>query len=151
MTHAAPALIYVLTKKLARLVSIPLTLHRSLAPALVRTKKRDPTFHKQDSAVPEVALASAVIVVMKMAYGLDGSPRCEYPTQGMCNRVLTCDGVDILRMEKTLPVRCPSSPSSFGLFEFQRRRVRRLFLLCPRNATGTHSMGRCLLLCRLTG
>ncbi|OJT03792.1 RNA polymerase I-specific transcription initiation factor rrn7 [Trametes pubescens] len=72
--HGNP-LIYVLTKRLARLVSIPLTLHRSLAPALVRTKKRDPTFHKQDSAVPEVALVSAVIVVMKMAYGLDGSPR----------------------------------------------------------------------------
>ncbi|KAI0349413.1 hypothetical protein OH77DRAFT_1499561 [Trametes cingulata] len=67
--------LYVLTKKLARLVSIPLTLHRSLAPALVRDKKRDPTFHKQDSAVPEVALVAAVIVVMKMVYGLDGSPR----------------------------------------------------------------------------
>ncbi|KAI0375615.1 hypothetical protein BV20DRAFT_933153 [Pilatotrama ljubarskyi] len=67
--------LYVLTKKLAHLVSIPLTLHRSLAPALVRNKKRDPTFHKQDSAVPEVALVAAVIVVMKMIYGLDGSPR----------------------------------------------------------------------------
>ncbi|KAH9853495.1 hypothetical protein C2E23DRAFT_107671 [Lenzites betulinus] len=68
--------LYVLTKSLARLVSIPLTLHRSLAPALVRTKKRDPTFHKQDNAIPEVALVSAAIVVMKMVYGLDGSPRC---------------------------------------------------------------------------
>ncbi|KAJ8481779.1 hypothetical protein ONZ51_g5780 [Trametes cubensis] len=67
--------LYVLTKKLARLVSIPLTLHRSLAPALTREKKRDPTFHKQDSAVPEVALVAAVIVVMKLAYGLDGTPR----------------------------------------------------------------------------
>ncbi|KAI0335444.1 hypothetical protein GY45DRAFT_1292672 [Cubamyces sp. BRFM 1775] len=67
--------LYVLTKKLARLVSIPLTLHRSLAPALVREKKRDPTFHKQDSAVPEVALVAAVIVVMKLVYGLDGKPR----------------------------------------------------------------------------
>ncbi|OSD04228.1 hypothetical protein PYCCODRAFT_1387083 [Trametes coccinea BRFM310] len=67
--------LYVLTKRIARLVSIPLTLHRSLAPALAREKKRDPTFHKQDSAVPEVALAAAVIVVMKLVYGLDGSPR----------------------------------------------------------------------------
>ncbi|KAH9899892.1 hypothetical protein C8Q73DRAFT_638114 [Cubamyces lactineus] len=67
--------LYVLTKKLARLVSIPLTLHRSLAPALTREKKRDPTFHKQDSAVPEVALVAAVIVVMKLVYGLDGAPR----------------------------------------------------------------------------
>ncbi|KAI9063267.1 hypothetical protein FKP32DRAFT_1572264 [Trametes sanguinea] len=67
--------LYVLTKRIARLVSIPLTLHRSLAPALAREKKRDPIYHKQDSAVPEVALAAAVIVVMKLVYGLDGSPR----------------------------------------------------------------------------
>ncbi|KAI9001035.1 hypothetical protein BD414DRAFT_473429 [Trametes punicea] len=72
--QGAPTL-YVLTKKLARLVSIPLTLHRSLAPALPRERRRDPTFHKHDSAVPEVALVAAVIVVMKMVYGLDGSPR----------------------------------------------------------------------------
>lgn len=56
-------------------MSIPLTLHRSLAPALTREKKRDPTFHKQDSAVPEIALVAAVIVVMKLVYGLDGTPR----------------------------------------------------------------------------
>ncbi|KAI0638164.1 hypothetical protein C8Q77DRAFT_1153833 [Trametes polyzona] len=72
--HGTPT-VYVLTKALAKLVSIPSTLHRSLAPALARTKKRDPTFHKQDSAIPEVALVAAVIVVMKMMYGLDGSPR----------------------------------------------------------------------------
>ncbi|KAI0719577.1 hypothetical protein C8T65DRAFT_706255 [Cerioporus squamosus] len=67
--------LYVMTKKLARVVSIPLTLHRSLAPELVRKKKKDPAYHKHDSAVPEVALVAAVIVVMKMVYGLDGKPR----------------------------------------------------------------------------
>ncbi len=64
-----------MTKKLAHAVSIPLTLHRSLAPELVRKKKSDPAYHKHDSAVPEVALIAAVIVVMKMVYGLDGKPR----------------------------------------------------------------------------
>ncbi|KAI0650789.1 hypothetical protein C8Q79DRAFT_1007021 [Trametes meyenii] len=67
--------LYVLAKKVAHRVSVPLTLHRSLAPALERKKARDPAFHKQDSAIPEVALAAAVVVVMKMVYGLDGSPR----------------------------------------------------------------------------
>ncbi|KAI0771603.1 hypothetical protein BD413DRAFT_625029 [Trametes elegans] len=74
-TLAPPATLYILTKQLARLVSIPLTLHRCLAPALAKNKERDPTFHKQDSAVPEVALAAAVIVVLKMVYGLDGQIR----------------------------------------------------------------------------
>ena len=64
-----------MTKKLARVVSIPLTLHRSLAPELTRKKKRDPTYHKHDNAIPEVALIAAVIVVLKMVYGLDGRPR----------------------------------------------------------------------------
>ncbi|KAI0677598.1 hypothetical protein C8Q78DRAFT_960540 [Trametes maxima] len=67
--------LYVLAKKIAHRVSVPLTLHRSLAPALERKTARDPTFHKHDSAIPEVALAAAVVVVMKMVYGLDGSPR----------------------------------------------------------------------------
>ncbi|EJF61215.1 hypothetical protein DICSQDRAFT_61315 [Dichomitus squalens LYAD-421 SS1] len=81
--------LYVLTKRLARLVSIPLTLHRTLAPALKCTKKRDPGFHKHDNAVPEVSLIATVIVVMKMVYGMDGQlrrprenedPACALPT-----------------------------------------------------------------------
>ncbi|KAI0774250.1 hypothetical protein C8Q74DRAFT_820588 [Fomes fomentarius] len=67
--------LYAMAKKLARVLSVPLTLHRSLAPELVRTKKKDPTFHKLDSAIPEVALVAVVIVVIKMVYGLDGKPR----------------------------------------------------------------------------
>ena len=75
LTDIIPAIVYAMTKKLARVVSIPLTLHRTLAPELVRTKKKDPLFHKQDSAIPEVALLAAVIVVLKMVYGLDGQAR----------------------------------------------------------------------------
>lgn len=69
------ATLYAMTKKLARVLSVPLTLHRSLAPELVRINKKDPTFHKLDSAIPEVALVAVVIVVIKMVYGLDGKPR----------------------------------------------------------------------------
>ena len=82
------AVLYVLAKKLARRVSVPLTLHKSLAPALVRTKKKDPIWHKQDSAVPEVALVASVIVVMKLVYGMDGKPR--YFSTIMLAHLFTC-------------------------------------------------------------
>ncbi|KAI0750704.1 hypothetical protein C8Q80DRAFT_1153541 [Daedaleopsis nitida] len=67
--------LYVMTKKFARVVSLPLTLHRSLVPELMRTKKKDPKYHKPDSAIPEVTLVAAVIVVLRMVYGLDGKLR----------------------------------------------------------------------------
>ena len=69
------ATLYVLTKALARAVSIPLTLDRTLAPALRRAKKKDPSFHKSDNAVPEVSLIATVIVALKMVYGLDDKLR----------------------------------------------------------------------------
>ncbi|OBZ70396.1 RNA polymerase I-specific transcription initiation factor rrn7 [Grifola frondosa] len=67
--------LYMLAKKLARVISIPLSLHRSLVPALTRAKTRDSSWHKHDDAIPEVAIAAAVIIVLKMVYGLDGKPR----------------------------------------------------------------------------
>ena len=70
-----PATLYILAKKLARVLSVPLSLHRSLATHLKRTRKRDPNWHKHDDAIPEVALSALVIVVLKMVYGLDGKPR----------------------------------------------------------------------------
>ena len=79
MPEPPTAVLYVLAKKLAHRVSVPLTLHRTLAPALARSKARDPLAHKQDSAVPEVALAAAVIVVVKLVYGVDGKSRCVFP------------------------------------------------------------------------
>ena len=73
--NTSAATLYAMTKKLARLVSIPLTLHRTLVPSLKRSKKSDPSFHKHDNAVPEVSLVATVIVVMKMVYGMDGKLR----------------------------------------------------------------------------
>ncbi|KAH9951607.1 hypothetical protein B0H21DRAFT_775794 [Amylocystis lapponica] len=67
--------LYMLAKRVARVLSIPLTLHRSLAPGLKRTRKNDPDWHKYDNAVPEVALAASAIIVLKMVYGLDGKVR----------------------------------------------------------------------------
>ena len=69
------AVLYTLAKKLAHRVSVPLTLHKSLAPALVRVKARDPFSHKYDSAIPEVALIAVVIIIMKLVYGMDGKLR----------------------------------------------------------------------------
>ncbi|CCM01610.1 uncharacterized protein FIBRA_03670 [Fibroporia radiculosa] len=63
--------LYALTKKVARIASIPFTLHRALTSPLKHEKKRDPTWHKFDSIVPEVSLIASVIVVMKLVYGLD--------------------------------------------------------------------------------
>jgi RNA polymerase I-specific transcription initiation factor RRN7 len=70
-----PATLYVLTKKLSRILSVTLTLHRTLSPVLRRIKPFDPEYHKYDNAPVEVSLAAAVIVVLKLIYGLDGKKR----------------------------------------------------------------------------
>jgi len=46
-----------------------------LAPRLVHLRDDDPDSHKYDNVPPELALMVAVIIVLKMAYGLDGQPR----------------------------------------------------------------------------
>ncbi|KAI0686432.1 hypothetical protein BC835DRAFT_1288082 [Cytidiella melzeri] len=67
--------LYMLTKKLAHILSLPLTLHRALSPILRRIKPLDPEYHKYDNAPVEVSLAAAVVVVLKLVYGLDGKNR----------------------------------------------------------------------------
>lgn len=69
------AVLYNLTKTLSRVLSLPLVLHHSLAPSLKRVNLRDPDSHKYDSVPPEVAFAAASVIVLKMVYGLDGTPR----------------------------------------------------------------------------
>lgn len=64
-----------LTKKLSAVLSLPLTLHYTLAPKLKRIKQQDPEHHKYDNAPVEVSLVAAVIVVLKLVYGLDGKKR----------------------------------------------------------------------------
>ncbi|KAL9712889.1 hypothetical protein Ac2012v2_004129 [Leucoagaricus gongylophorus] len=69
--------LYILVKRIAHILKLPLTLHPSLAPGLRRVRSRDPEHHKYDNVPPEVALMASIIIVLKMTYGLDGKPR--YP------------------------------------------------------------------------
>ncbi|KAG7096862.1 hypothetical protein E1B28_004270 [Marasmius oreades] len=67
--------LYSLTKKLSSILSLPLTLHHSLVPGLMKAKTRDPESHKFDDVPVEVSFVAATIVVLKLVYGLDGNPR----------------------------------------------------------------------------
>jgi hypothetical protein len=64
-----------MSKKLAAALSLPLTLHYSLAPQLKVVKSKDPERHKYDNLPPEVALVATVVVVLRLVYGLDGKER----------------------------------------------------------------------------
>ncbi len=69
------AVLYNLGKTVAHVLSLPLALHHMLASRLVHLRDDDPDSHKYDNVPPELALMVAVIIVLKMAYGLDGQPR----------------------------------------------------------------------------
>jgi len=68
-------MLYRLTKRLGHVLSIPLTLHRTLAPSLQRIAPGDPGSHMYDDIPPELALVATAIVVLKLVYGLDGKMR----------------------------------------------------------------------------
>jgi RNA polymerase I-specific transcription initiation factor RRN7 len=68
-------MLYKLTKRLGKALSLPLTLHHTLAPSLEQRKKGDPQSHKHDNVPPEAVLTAAAILVLKMVYGLDGDNR----------------------------------------------------------------------------
>ncbi|KDQ64561.1 hypothetical protein JAAARDRAFT_52507 [Jaapia argillacea MUCL 33604] len=68
--------LYNLTKSVSRTLSLNLTIHYSLGPQLEKLRHTDPDFyHKYDNVPPEAALVAAVVVVLKMTYGLDGRER----------------------------------------------------------------------------
>ena len=69
------AVLYVMSKKLAQILSLPLVLHNISAPRLRGLKQHDPKVHKSDNAAPEVALVSTAIVILRLIYGLDGRTR----------------------------------------------------------------------------
>jgi RNA polymerase I-specific transcription initiation factor RRN7 len=66
------AVIYAATKRLARKLALPLTLEPKLAPA--RTGREPPT-HSLDESPLELAFVCAVVIVLKLVYGLDGRKR----------------------------------------------------------------------------
>ncbi|KAJ6539432.1 hypothetical protein B0H19DRAFT_1179057 [Mycena capillaripes] len=67
--------LYRLTKRLSTVLSLPLTLHHSLAPRLPRIKPKDSESHKYDNVAPELAFVATGIIVLKVVYGLDGKQR----------------------------------------------------------------------------
>ena len=69
------ATLYNMSKKLAGILSLPLTLHHSLAPKLTIVKRDDPERHQYDNLPPEVALIATVVLVLRLVYGLDGKQR----------------------------------------------------------------------------
>ncbi|KAG5724960.1 hypothetical protein E4T56_gene12493 [Termitomyces sp. T112] len=68
-------MLYRLTKRLGQILSLPLTLHHTLAPALEKRRTYKPERHVYDNVAPEVSLMAVAIIVLKMVYGLDGRPR----------------------------------------------------------------------------
>ncbi|KAJ7276485.1 hypothetical protein B0H12DRAFT_1215015 [Mycena haematopus] len=67
--------LYGLTKRLSTVLSLPLTLHHSLAPRLKRVKQNDGESHKFDNVAPELGFVVTGLIVLKMVYGLDGKER----------------------------------------------------------------------------
>lgn len=63
-------MLYSLSKQLGSVLSLPISLHHSLAPVPSGVESR-----MHYNALPEVALASSAIVVLKLVYGLDGKRR----------------------------------------------------------------------------
>ncbi|KAF5390663.1 hypothetical protein D9757_002714 [Collybiopsis confluens] len=67
--------LYALTKRLSHRLSLPLALHKSLVPKLLQIESREAQTRRYDNAPVEGSLLAAVIVVLKMVYGLDGENR----------------------------------------------------------------------------
>ncbi|KAK0206431.1 hypothetical protein DFS33DRAFT_1381535 [Desarmillaria ectypa] len=67
--------LYQLTKQLARLLSLPLSVSYTLAPGLERLKESDPEHHAYDHVPVEVGFVAVTIIALKMVYGLDGEHR----------------------------------------------------------------------------
>lgn len=68
-------MLYNLTKTVAHVLSLPLTLHHTLASNLPQSRDYDPQSAKFDNVPPEVGFIAAVVIVLKMVYGLDGRER----------------------------------------------------------------------------
>jgi len=68
-------MMYKMAKRLCEILSLPLTLHNTLAPKLKKNKAADPLTHKFDNAAPEVSIFATILMVAKMTSGLDGKER----------------------------------------------------------------------------
>jgi RNA polymerase I-specific transcription initiation factor RRN7 len=68
-------MLYVMAKRLASVRSAPLTQCGAIAPGLPKIKASDVMRHVSDNAPVEVQCMAALIIVLKMVYGLDGKAR----------------------------------------------------------------------------
>lgn len=93
------AVLYSLGKTVAHVLSLPLTLHHTLAPRAEHLKDDELDSHKYDNVPPELALLVAVVVVLKMVYGLDNRPR--YVSKTRVSTALT--GAELM------PIRVPKN------------------------------------------
>ncbi|CAL1700735.1 unnamed protein product [Somion occarium] len=98
--HGTPTL-YTLSKKLASVLQLPMTLHHSLTTRLKRHKQNDPGFHMYDDAPVEVTLVAVVIIVLKLVYRLgeesrpgpysDNDPLHALPDLAYCIELIEAD------------------------------------------------------------
>ncbi|KZO94788.1 hypothetical protein CALVIDRAFT_565201 [Calocera viscosa TUFC12733] len=74
-TLNGPPLLYVLSKKLLASLSVPLTLHPSLATLHAHLNPSLQSKKKHENIPAELALAAGVVLCLKLMYGLDGTGR----------------------------------------------------------------------------
>lgn len=65
------AVLYMMTKRLASMRSMALTLHGAIGPRLPTIKASDVMGHVYDYAAVEVQWMALLIIVLKVVYGLD--------------------------------------------------------------------------------
>ncbi|KAK7061801.1 hypothetical protein R3P38DRAFT_2596549 [Favolaschia claudopus] len=109
--------LYTLTKRLSTVLSLPLTLHHSLAPRLKQIKQYDVESHQLDNIAPELAFAATGIIVLKIIYGLDGRERLPLDSEDPAGDLPRLDGYleqvermnegDSRRMETVFDSRTP--------------------------------------------
>lgn len=75
------AVLYSMTKSLAAILELPLTLHRVLAPkpAAQSHKYKAVKSHLGDTAPPELSVIATVVLAIKLLYGLDQKSRSVSP------------------------------------------------------------------------
>lgn len=64
-----------MTKALAAVLALPLTLHRVLAPTLGTNHYGTGKVQKGDAAPPELSIIATVVLALKLVYGMDGKSR----------------------------------------------------------------------------
>lgn len=64
------AILYRMAKRTGNVLTVPLTLHRSLS-----REEGERGRHRYENVPPEVGLVACIIIVLKLVYGLDGQAR----------------------------------------------------------------------------